>query len=379
VPPAREIVDTLASDEMRGRGAGSPELDRARALVEGWMNAAGLEPGLGMSWRQYFVDAGQRTLTNLIGRVEGTGREWILVGAHYDGLGVGAEGTEFAGQVLNGADDNASGVAVLLRAAERVAKAGPLARTVFFVAFSGEELGTLGSRELVGWPPRRLDKCVAMLNFDTVGRIEGDRLIVFGTGTAEELPDMLRGVNYPFGFDLAFRDEGAGASDHTPFFEKGIPVLHFFSGAHPDYHAPGDDADKVNAEAVEKLAEYAAELIVHLAGEETPLTFRPAGADLLPEPGAETQRRKVSFGSIPDFAHDSGGILLSGVMPGSAAEEAGLAAGDLLVALDGATIDTIQDFQAALAARQPGDTVIARFVRNGETREAAVTLRERSR
>jgi hypothetical protein len=368
---------------MRGRGAGSPELDRARPLIEGWMNVAGLEPGLGMSWRQHFVDADQNTLTNVIGRVEGTGREWMVVGAHYDGLGVGADGTDFAGQILNGADDNASGVAVLLRAAERVvarvAGTGAPARTVFFVAFSGEETGTLGSRELVGWPPRRMDRCVAMINFDTVGRIRDDRLIVFGTGTAAELPDILRGVNYPFGFDLAFREEGAGASDHTPFFEKGVPVLHFFSGAHPDYHAPGDDPEQVNADALERLAEYAAELVIHLAGEETPLTFRPAGAELLPEPGAETKRRNVSFGSIPDFAHDSGGILLSGVMPGGAAEEAGLQAGDLLVEMDGEAVDTIQDFQAVLSARQPGDRLHVRFMRSGIAREANVTLRERNR
>lgn len=377
VPSARQIVDTLASDDMRGRGAGSKELEHAMALVEGWMNAAGLKPGLGINYRQYFIDPAQHTLTNVIGRLDGSGDEWMVVGAHYDGLGVGAEGTDFAGQILNGADDNASGVAVLLRAARLVAQAGPLARTVFFVAFSGEEQGTLGSKEFVGWPPRNMEKCVAMLNFDTVGRMADDRLIVFGTGTAEEFPDLLRGVDIPFGFDLAFRTEGAGASDHTPFFEKGIPVLHFFSGANADYHAPGDDPDKVDADSVEKLAEFSAELITHLAGEEVPLTFRPAGADLIPPPGAEVRKRTVSFGSIPDFSQESGGILLSGVMPGGPAEEAGLAAGDVLVEIGGESIDTIQDFQAVLSEHEPGDVVHVRFMRHGTENTVDVTLRAR--
>lgn len=379
VPEAGEIVRVLAGDEMRGRGAGSAELDRAKVLIEGWMNAAGLKPGLGKSFRQLLVGPNEEVLANVLGRISGSGREWIVVGAHYDGLGVGLPGTADAGQVLNGADDNASGVAALLHTALRVARAGPLDRTVYFVAFSGEETGLLGSKAFVENPPAPLDRCAAMLNLDTVGRIRDERVIVFGTGTAEEFPAVLKGVNFPFGFDLAFHSEGLGASDHAPFFEKGIPVLHFFSGTHADYHAPGDDPDLVDGAGVGKLAEFVAELVTYLAAEPVPLTFRPAGIERLAAAEPGTKRRRVSFGSIPDFSRESGGILLSGVMPGGAAEAAGLAAGDVLVELAGMPLDTIQDFQAVLTEHEPGDEVTVRYVRGDETLESAVTLRERKR
>jgi hypothetical protein len=216
-----------------------------------------------------------------------------------------------------------------------------------------------------------------MINLDTVGRIEGDRVIVFGTGTAEEFSGILRGVNHASGFDLAMNADGGGASDHAPFFERGVPALHFFSGAKPEYHRPGDDAALVDPEGIDRLAAYVAELVLHLAGEETPLTFVPAGVERMAAAAPGTTKRRVSFGSIPDFARESGGVLLSGVMPGSPAESAGLVTGDLLVEVAGSGIDTIQDFQAVLAARAPGDTVTVRFVRDGQERSVPVVLAER--
>jgi hypothetical protein len=369
-------VEALASDAMRGRGAGSPELAAAGAMVQEWLAAAGVAPAPG-GWRQEFTGASGESLFNVVGRIAGEGEGWIVLGAHYDGLGVGAAGTDHAGRVLNGADDNASGVAGLVRAAAHIADAGPLERTVYVVAFSGEETGTLGSKAFLAAPPAPLDACAAMLNLDTVGRIEDRRVIVFGTGTAEEFPEILKGVNYPFGFDLAFNSEGAGAGDHAPFFAKGIPVLHFFSGAKPEYHGPDDDAPLLRWDELDELADFVAETAVYLAAEDVPLTFRPAGVEHLTAARPGTKKRRVSFGSIPDFSRESGGILLSGVLPGSPAAEAGLTEGDVLVELGGDALDTIYDFQAALSSHDPGDVVRVRYVRDGRTMEAEVTLRER--
>lgn len=371
------IVAALANDGMRGRGAGSPELDEARDLLIGWMDAAGLEPGFAGGWRQDFTGPGGEPLANVAGRIPGVGDGWIVVGAHYDGLGVGKEGAEGAGEIHPGADDNASGVAALLRVAGRLAGSPARRQAVWIVAFSGEEIGLLGSRRFVEHPPAPLAECTAMLNLDTVGRVEKDRVIVFGSGTAEEFEGILTGVNYPFGFDLAWNEGGVGASDHTPFFEKGIPVLHFFSGAKPEYHRPGDRVELVDPAATAKLADFVGEVADYLAGRDEPLTFRPVGAERLAKPPGSSGPRRVSFGSIPDFSRESGGILLSGVMPGSPAEGAGLAAGDLIVEMDGRALDGIQDFQEVLASHAPGDVVPVKYVRNGETRSANVTLAER--
>jgi len=374
----RARVEALSADAMHGRGAGSPELEAAAELVRGWLEDAGLEPGARDSWFQEFEGPGAATLRNVVGRIPGAGTECVVVGAHYDGLGVGFPGTAHAGQVLNGADDNASGVAALARVAAALAARGDFERTVLVVAFSGEEAGTLGSLAFAADPPVPAESIAAMLNLDTVGRVEGGRLVVFGSGTAEEFPEILRGVNFGFGFDLALNREGAGASDHTPFFARGVPVLHFFSGAKPEYHGPGDDADLVDYRELARVADFVTEVADYLAASAAPLTFRPAGVERLAADGNRSaQRRRVSFGSIPDFGRESGGVLLSGVMPGSGAEKAGLAAGDLLVELGGRAIDTIWDFQAALAEREPGDVVAVKFVREGETREAEVTLGER--
>jgi hypothetical protein len=373
----RRVAGLLAADAMRGRGAGSAELDRARDLVAAELRSAGLEPGFGAGWIQEFEGDGGVKLANVAGRVPGSSPEWLVVGAHYDGLGVGAPGTEHEGEVHPGADDNASGVAALVRIARSVAGATDFRRSLWIVAFSGEELGTLGSRHFVAHPPADLGGCVAMLNLDTVGRIENGRLLVLGSGTAEEFRAILQGANHAFGFDLAWNAAGVGASDHTPFLEKGIPSLHLFSGAKPEYHRPGDRLELLDFDATAKLADLVAEVAGYLAASEERLTFRPQGLERVTSAPGSSGPRRVSFGSIPDFSRESGGILLSGVMPGSPAEAAGLAAGDLLVELNGRALDTIHDFQEALAGHAPGDVVRVRYRRGEEEREAEVTLAER--
>lgn len=378
VPSVREMVDELAADELGGRGAGSEGLEEARALVGEWFAAAGLQPGLpGDRWFQGFDGAHGETLANVVGHIPGAGPGWIVVGAHYDGLGLGEPGSEHGGQVHPGADDNASGVAALVRIGAALSGGTDYARDVYVVAFSGEETGKLGSEYFVAHPPRDLASLAAMLNLDTVGRVVNNRLIVFGSATADEFPSMLNGVNHIFRFDLALNSEGAGASDHTAFFAKGVPVLHFFSGAKKEYHRPGDRAELVDAAQTERVADFVTEVASYLAGTAEPLTFRPVGAEHMEAPTRPTQKRRVSFGSIPDFSRESGGILLSGVMPGGGAEAAGLRMGDVIVEIDGGTIDNIYDFQGVLSEHAPGDTLHVRYIRAGETRDAKVVLGER--
>ena len=359
-------------------GRGSDGLEKARDLVRAWFAASGLQPGMvGGEWLQSFDGNNGEALANVVGRVPGAGEGWLVVGAHYDGLGIGADGTEHAGKIHPGADDNASGVGALLRIAEALASLDDLQREVFVVAFSGEETGKLGSEYFVANPPRDLSALTAMLNLDTVGRVENNQLIVFGSGTADEFPAMLRGVNQYFRFDLALSSEGAGASDHTAFFAKGIPVLHFFSGAKKEYHRPGDRSELVDAEQTERVADFVNEVAAYLADTPEPLTFRPVGAERIREPTKEQPRRRVAFGSIPDFTRESGGILLSGVMPGGGAEAAGLAIGDLLIQIDASPLDNIYDFQAILAEHAPGDTVTVIYMRDGEKMLTKVGLRAR--
>ncbi len=376
-PGIGEMVRTLSDESLRGRGAGSDELVMARNLVRDWFEAAGLAPGLpGGVWLQPFDGAHGEKLDNVVGRIDGSGDEWIVVGAHYDGLGMGKE-TGHPGEIHPGADDNASGVAALVTLAAALAGDTEFERTIYVVAFSGEETGKLGSEHFAAHPPRDIAKLAAMLNLDTIGRVEENRLIVFGSGTAEEFPSMLNGVNHVFRFDLALSEEGAGASDHASFFAKGVPVLHFFSGAKKEYHRPGDVAKLVDTDATARVAGFVGEVAAYLAAESEPLTFRPRGAERLAEPEKPVERRRVSFGSIPDFSKESGGILLSGVMPGGGAETAGLLKGNLIVKIDDATIDNIYDFQGVLSSRAPGDTLIVHYVREGVTAETRVVLGER--
>ncbi len=371
---AKLVVSVLSAEGMRGRGNGAPELAKARDLVRQWMIDAGAA-GVRL---QSFEGPNGTTLENVVGTVAGTGEEWIVVGAHYDHLGVGVGG-EHSGSVFPGADDNASGVAALLHVATRLAGEKNLQRGIVFAAFAGEEIGLLGSRAFVAAPPVPIENVAAMINFDTVGRLEANRLIVFGSGTAEEFPEILRGVNYVTRFDLALNSEGPGASDHTPFFEKGIPVLHLFSGANADYHRPTDTADKVSPEGIVRIADFAAEIVLHLAASEAPLAFVPAGAEKLASRTGAGAPRRVSPGTIPDFAREKGGVRLQGVLPKSAAEEAGREEGDILVGIDDVDIDTIDDYQAALAAHSPGDQVVVKYVRAGVTKSTKAVLRERSR
>lgn len=301
-----------------------------------------------------------------------TGR-FIVIGAHLDHLGRGGEGSlapEQTGQVHNGADDNASGVAALIEVAHRLA-GGPARprHSVLFLAFSGEERGLLGSAHFVRNPTLSLDSAVAMLNLDMVGRLRDNRLAVMGAGTATEWRELLAAVNgrQPRPFEFALSEDGYGPSDHSSFYARGIPVLHFFTNPHEDYHRPSDDWHRINAEGLDRIVELVSGIAL-AAGAQPRLTLVAQARDPhagAPEPAADRSYGPY-LGTIPDFSPVPAGVRITGARSGSPAEAAGLRAGDVIVGFDGREIADIYAFTYALRARIPGDTVKIEVLRDGQ-------------
>jgi aminopeptidase N len=349
-------------------------------VVAASFKAAGLKPaGDQSSWFQSFtpegpkiIDAvrlpagakwGQMTLRNVIGMIPGTGDGCVIVGAHYDHLGLSAKGS-----VYPGADDNASGVTALCDIARALAAEPAHRRSIVFIAFSGEEEGMLGSLWYVEHPVLPLESAIAMINLDTVGRMEGRRLLILSASTAGELPEAFRGINLEYGFDLAVPEKGPFGSDHVPFVSKGVPAAHLFTGANADYHRTTDAPGKINYEGLREIAAFTAEAVRFLADRDRRLTFVAPPSDNAKAPTAASQPttpRRVSLGTIPDMAFQGDGVLVSGVLPGSPAEKAGLQKGDRIVGVNDEKVSGLEDYSAALKGHKPGDAIRVRVVRDG--------------
>jgi hypothetical protein len=298
-----------------------------------------------------------------------------VIGAHFDHLGRSTAGSldpEARDVIRNGADDNASGTAAVLELARRFA-ARPARRSIVVANFSGEELGLLGSQWFVEHSPVPLDSTVAMLNFDMVGRLRNDRLIVYGTGTARELPALLDSANVEPKLKLDRMADGFGPSDHSSFYAKGIPVLHFFTDLHEDYHRATDDVWKIDAlgEArVVALAERVARAIADRPSRLTPVRIAAA-----PAMSPRREGSNVYLGTIPDMATgDVRGLKLTGVRAGSPADKGGLMAGDVIVEFGGREVKDLYGYSDALYAHEPGDVVEVVYLRGGERRTTTVTL-----
>ena len=380
VESLRRDVETLSSPAFEGRGVGTKGIEKAREYVESRFREVGLVPLGTEGYAQPFPGPKGTTLVNLIGVLgKPDGSRYVIVGAHYDHLGFGQPGEADYGKMFPGADDNASGIATLLECARRLGEEDekPL-HPVVFIAFSGEEEGLLGSKYYVEHPRLPLSDCIAMVNLDTVGRLFGKHLFVFGTGTAEELKDIVRGVNAAFQFELDLPERDPGASDQVSFSRRGVPAVQIFSGAHADYHRPTDTPDKLDYEGMDRIADFTTELVWYLADRDKPLTFVPPGAAEAARQAAGTGRqRRVSFGSIPDFSYSGQGVMVSGVIPGSPAEKAGLAEGDRIVKFAGVAVDDLRAFSDILKGLSPGEEVTVVFVRDGERHEAKTVVVER--
>ncbi|MBD3289276.1 M20/M25/M40 family metallo-hydrolase [candidate division KSB1 bacterium] len=332
------------------------------------------------------LKAREAALKNVIGIFPGSddslNQAPLIIGAHYDHLGYGGPGSKAPGvhAIHNGADDNASGVAALLKLSEKFTKSDQeIKRPVVFIAFTAEEIGMIGSTYFVKHPLYPLEKVVAMLNLDTVGRMTENELIIFGSGTATQWQYILNGYNHKHQLELVLRPEGNSPSDHAIFYTHKIPVLHFFSGANEDYHKPSDDVEKINFQGLTKIADFVFDVSQYLVQREEPLTFKVSGKE---RHQAVNRRSKAGnrpwLGTVPDFTYQKNdGLKLSGVSAGSPCEKAGLQPGDLITRIDNTDINSIYELNHVLKNHKPGDEILVTYLREGEKKTVEIVLAER--
>ncbi|MFL6276545.1 MAG: M28 family peptidase [Blastocatellia bacterium] len=330
---------------------------------------------------------------NIVGLLPGSdpqlASEYIVIGAHYDHLGLGGPESLAAnpdGQIHHGADDNASGTAALLELARAMASGERLKRSVVFVAFSGEELGLLGSAAYTKNPPVPIASTVAMLNMDMVGRLRNRSLFIGGMGTSPAWKPLVERLNaagavkaMPAGngsrsrFELSFGQDGFGPSDHQSFYVKDIPVLFFFTSTHDDYHKPSDTADKINNEGIRQVAAFVREIATAVADEPQRIAFVKVKSESKPTAGGF----RVYLGTIPNYADQSGGMKLDGVRAGSPAERAGLKAGDLITRLGKTPVKNVYDYTYALGELRGGEEVEIAIRRDGRDMVLKITPEKR--
>ena len=405
----RSDIAYLADDRLEGRGTGTAGNDSAAAWLARRHAELGLHPllvdtsradcrlseiprGCG-SYFQYFLARGAEQAhtnapglptRNVVSVVPGSDRslagEYVVVGAHFDHLGrspADALDPEAKNAIRNGADDNASGTAAVLEIARRFSE-HPARRPLVIVHFSAEELGLLGSQWFVDHSPVPLDSIVAMLNFDMVGRLRRDRLLVYGTGTARELPALLDSVNTWTQLKLVTMPDGYGPSDQSSCYAKGIPVLHFFTDLHEDYHRATDDVEKIDAAGEARVVALAERMVRAIA--DRPAGLTPVRAPAKPMLAATRTGSNVYLGTIPDMAASgTEGLRLVGVRAGSPADRGGLAAGDVIVLFGGREVKDLYGYSDALYAHQPGDQVEVVYLRGGARHSTTVTLGVRAR
>jgi hypothetical protein len=279
---------------------------------------------------------------------------------------------------------------VLLELAKAIASGEKPQRTLVFVAFAGEEAGLLGSRHYVEHPPFPLEKTIGVINLDTVGRLFDRKLSVLATGSASEWQHIFRGAGFVTGVEGRMIPDGLESSDQKSFIDRGVPAVQVFTDPHPDYHRPGDSADKIDGPGLVKVATFVKEGIVYLGERAEPLTntiasmkgASPAAATAAASAGGTgsappAQGRRVSFGTMPDFAFAGPGVKVAGVTPGSPAEKAGVKEGDVLLRVDGKDVANLQGFSGILRVLTPGQTVKVLLSRGGEQQTLDVTVVER--
>ena len=369
-------IEWLADEARMGRLAGSASEAEAANYIADHFRGFALEPaGDDGTWFQPFILSGAMAQVmgkndhlsrNVVGMVRGTAEpaRIILIGAHYDSQGMGGfiSMHQNGEAIHHGADDNASGVAALLELAHYFAKNPPL-RTVLFVAFSGEELGLLGSAWFADNPVVPIENIKAMINLDMIGRMEDNSFSVFGTGTAERWPDIIRMANAD-SLQINKVEAPGSASDHASFNRKMIPVLHYFTGTHDDYHRPGDTPDKINAAGTEMITRHVKRVVLQLDTLQTG-TLSFIGTQQAPQ--TTMRRNGVSMGVIPDYTYAGTGFRIDGVRDGEPAQQAGLQSGDVIILMDDHTITDIYSYMEALNTYNPGDSVAVSVRRSGQT------------
>jgi aminopeptidase YwaD len=359
---------TQAAAEALLAPAGTTLAQLAGTIAQRRAPASAVLPGVRAEIR-VALDVADRNAVNVVGILPGAdpalAEEAVVFGAHYDHLGL------TGGAVHPGADDNASGTAVVVGLARAFAAAGPPPRTLVFALFGAEELGLVGSARYVKSPSVPLARTALMVNFDMVGRLRDGKLTVGGVESGRGLRDTVSDAARATGVKATLRDSPYGPSDHSSFYGAGAPVLFFHTGGHADYHRPSDTADKIDAAGMARIAALGANIAERLAG-----GARPAYV-AVPRPTRERPEPSVGarvFLGVGGGASESDGLPLSQVVAGSGAAKAGLQAGDVLVRLGDRPINAFDDLLAALRDRKPGDEVRLLYLRDGVEHETLATL-----
>lgn len=377
----------LASDALKGREIGTDGEMAAGAYIADRFKRLGIQPmGENGTFFQTlsvdkkkanphgveFADTKDNAITgrNVIGYIDNNSPYTVVIGAHYDHLGMGQEGSLHAGEpaIHNGADDNASGTAALIKLAADMRNA-KLKNNVLFIAFTGEEKGLWGSNYFVKNPTIDLSSVNFMINMDMVGRLESDRgLIINAVGTSPVWKSTIEKLNKNR-FNISTSESGVGPSDHTSFYLMDIPVLHFFTGAHEDYHKPGDDFDKVDYQGILDIKNFIQEMVMELDDDKIAFTKTKE------EQQASRADFKVTLGVIPDYIFDGEGMRIDGVREGRTADAAGLKKGDIVTQLGEAKIMDMMSYMEALALFEEGQTVPIKYIREGKEVESTVTFK----
>jgi hypothetical protein len=404
-------VYTLASEEYGGRSLLDGTAEKAAAYICERFREIGLHPGgdhqgFYQRWNAPIGPEGESlSLANVIGVLPGNDprlrEEYVIIGAHYDHLGRGwpdvKSGNE--GKIHYGADDNASGIAVLIELARTLSRRKICDRTLAFIAFSAEENGAVGSTYFTLHPTIPLSNVNAMINIDSVGRLRDGRLFLFGTGTAAELPGILEKCSaLSSSLSIEMIADPLTPSDQTPFVNRKIPCIQYNTGAHLDYHTPGDTREKVNMQGLEIISGHICNCLIHLGT--MPVSLSPSISDEMRMAGqagmggeyrhidtgnvrndvhmtGTSSHRRTSLGTIPDFTTGKDGYRIEGVRPGSPAEQSGLKKGDVITGVSGKAIHDLKTFGEILRAFAPGDTISITYLRDGQNHHTSAVLEER--
>jgi Zn-dependent M28 family amino/carboxypeptidase len=371
----------LAADDLGGRAIGTTGEQKAAEYLAQEFEKLGLTPmGTDGFFQEFTVskpsnpheeavigtDGAGVTGQNVVAFLDKKADKTIVIGAHFDHLGMGGQGSLHRGDsaIHNGADDNASGTAALLALA-KIFKYETLKSNILFVAFSGEENGLWGSNYFVKNPTLDLKTINYMINMDMVGRLNPEKsLAVHGVGTSPSFPPVLDPINAD-SLKLVPSESGVGPSDHTSFYLQDLPVLHFFTGQHADYHKPSDDADKINYEGLVKVVRYISRLIAGL-DEEPKLAFTKT------KDSSDSPRFTVSMGVVPDYLYSGKGMRVDGVSEGKPAQTAGLQKGDVVIQLGDSTIIDMMGYMRALSVFKKGDSTQVIVERAGQKIAAKV-------
>jgi hypothetical protein len=306
--------------------------------------------------------------------------EYLVIGAHYDHLGFGGSGSGSrmpdSNAVHNGADDNASGTAMVMALARQLAhEKAKLKRSIIFVAFSSEEIGLLGSKYFVDHPPVDIKKIKTMFNFDMVGRFdkENNSISVSGTGTSVEADSILKLLETKLPFAVIHSPDGYGPSDHAAFYSSNIPVFYFNTGVHTDYHTPLDDTEKLDFEAEKQIGDFATSIILYVDEMPGALTFKESGKK--EQSGRSGRRLKVTLGIMPDFAGtEKKGLRIDGVTKDGPADKGGMKKGDVITAINGMSVGNIYEYMSRLQKLKHGMTVNVEVIRNGKNEVLIIAL-----